>query len=80
MRLSFFQRVRHALIRSRWKRWLGPTLCALPYSASLIWLLQRGQIWVVQIMLAPLLMMLIIGLLTWSLARLEFRTSRRSSS
>ena len=56
------------------------SLCALPYSASLIWLLQRGQIWVVQIMLAPLLMMLIIGLLTWSLARLEFRTSRRSSS
>ena len=80
MRLSSLQRIRHGLIRSRWKRWLGPTLCAVPYTASLLWLLMRGQVWVMQIMMAPLLMMLILGLLTWGLARLEFRMSRRSGS
>ena len=71
MRLSSLQRIRHGLIRSRWKRWLGPTLGAVPYTASLLWLLLRGQGWVMQIMMAPLLMMLILGLLTWGLARLN---------
>ena len=78
-RLSWQQRGRHVLIRSRWQRWLFPLLCSLPYGASLLWLLLRGQVWVVQIMLTPLLMVAILALLTWRLSELEFRRSRRSS-
>ena len=65
----------HQLIRLQWRRWLVPTLLMLPYGASLIWLQSQGLIWLVQIMLAPLVMGLIIGLITWMLARLEYRAS-----
>ena len=65
----------HQLIRLQWRRWLVPTILMLPYGASLIWLQSQGLIWLVQIMLAPLVMGLIIGLITWILARLEYRAS-----
>ena len=65
----------HQIIRSQWRRWLIPTLLMLPYVASLIWLHQQGLIWLVQIMLAPLVMGLVIGLITLLLARLEYRAS-----
>lgn len=44
----------------------------------MLWLLLKGQVWVVQIMITPLLMMAVLALLTWWLARLEFRLQRRS--
>ena len=65
----------HQLIRLQWRRWLVPTLLMLPYGASLIWLQHQGLIWLVQIMLAPLVMGLVVGLITWMLARLEYRAS-----
>ena len=46
-------------------------MCALPYGLSLIWLLQRGQPWIAQVLLAPLLMGVAIALLTLVLARCE---------
>ena len=73
LHLTPIQRLRHLLIRSRWRRWLVPALCALPYTASLIWLLWRQQGWIAQIMLAPLFMTALLGLLSLLLARLEFR-------
>ena len=73
MKFSPAQRLRHVLIRSRWRLWLAPSLCAVPYTLSLVWLLQRGQTWIVQIMITPLLMMCLLGLVTWVLACLEFR-------
>ena len=66
----------HQLIRLQWRRWLVPTLLMLPYAASLIWLQNQGLFWLVQIMLAPLVMGLVIGLITWLLARLEYRASK----
>ena len=65
----------HQLIRLQWRRWLVPTLLMLPYGACLIWLQHQGLIWLVQIMLAPLVMGLVVGLITWMLARLEYRAS-----
>ena len=67
------KRLRHLWIRSRWRRWLVPLLCALPYAGSLIWLLARQQAWIAQIMLAPLVMTALLALLSLLLARLEFR-------
>jgi hypothetical protein len=67
------QRLRHLWIRSRWRRWLVPLLCALPYLGALLWLLLRQQAWIAQIMLAPLLMTGLLALLSLVLARLEFR-------
>ena len=64
-------RLRHAWIRSRWQRWLFPVICSLPYGLSLLWLLCRGQLWIAQVLLAPLVMAVAIGLLTWILGRLE---------
>ena len=78
MKFSPAQRLRHWLILSRWRRWLAPVICAVPYLGSLMWLLQKGQIWVVQIMITPLMMMAVLALLTWWLARLEFRLQRSS--
>ena len=69
--LSWRLRLRHLWIRSRWQRWLFPLVCALPYGLSLIWLLQRGQPWIAQVLLAPLLMGVAIALLTLVLARCE---------
>ncbi|WP_186571090.1 hypothetical protein [Synechococcus sp. PROS-U-1] len=67
------------MIRSRWQRWLLPVLCTVPYLISLLWLLTRGQVWIVQIMLSPLVMLLMIAALTWWLAVLEFRLVRLSA-
>ena len=75
--LSFWNRLRHLLITSRWQRWLFPMLCITPYMAILIWLLSRGLIWVSQVLLAPLLMGAILASLTLFLARAEFRTQLR---
>ena len=65
------------LIRLRWRRWLGPALCALPYVGSIIWLLRFSQTWIALVMLVPALLMLILGLLTFLLARIEFHGSLR---
>ena len=70
---TFRQRFRHLLIRSRWRRWSVPVACAVPYLGSLLWLLSRGQVWVVQIMLAPLVMGALLAGLTLLLSHLEFR-------
>jgi len=64
-------RLRHVFIRSRWRGWLLPVLCSLPYLMSIGWLMQRGQFWIAQVLLAPLLMAAAIGLLTLGLARAE---------
>lgn len=68
----------HLLIRLQWRRWLLPALCALPYGLSLLWLSAQGLVWLVQIMLTPVLMAMGVGILTWCLARLEFRQTSRS--
>ena len=73
MLLSPVQRLRHLFIRSRWKRWLVPVVCTLPYLGSLIWLVARQQAWIAQVMLAPLLMTFMLGMLTLALSHLEFR-------
>ncbi len=67
-------RLNHALIRSQWRRWWFPVLCALPYLAALLWLVARQQIWIAQVLLAPLLMGLLLAMLTVWLARQEFRS------
>ena len=66
------QSLKHFLIRSRWRRWLGPLLCAVPYFASIIWLMTYSQVWIAMVMLVPALLILVIALLTWMLARIEF--------
>ena len=75
--LSFWTRLRHLLITSRWQRWLFPTLCIIPYLTILVWLLSRGLIWVSQVLLAPLLMGAVLALLTLWLAKAEFRAQLR---
>lgn len=75
--LSYWTRLRHLLIMSRWKRWLFPTLCIMPYLAILVWLLISGLFWVSQVLLAPLLMGAVLALMTLWLARAEFRTRLR---
>ena len=67
------QQLRHFLIRSRWRRWLVPLMCAVPYLASLAWLVSRQQAWIAQIMLAPLVMTGLLAVLSLTLARFEFR-------
>ena len=74
--LTWSNQLRHGLIRSRWKRWLFPMVCSIPYLVSLLWLVCLQQGWIAQVMLAPLLMMALLALLTWTLARLEFRQKR----
>ena len=64
---------RHLWIRLQLRRWILPALCALPYLLCLLWMLIRGLVWLAQIMLAPLVMALLLWLLTWWLAKLEFR-------
>lgn len=73
IRFTTRQRLRHVWIRSRWRRWMVPLLCAIPYLGALLWLLLRGQIWIAQVMLAPLLMGAVLAMLTLLLAHLEFR-------
>lgn len=65
----------HQFIRLQWRRWLVPALLMLPYVFSLIWLQHQGLIWLVQIMLAPLVMGVVIGLITWLLSWFEYRAS-----
>ena len=68
MRFQSWQRI---AIRLRWRRWLGPAICALPYFASVLWLLSFSQTWIALVMLVPALLMVVLGLLTWVLARIE---------
>ena len=37
-------------IRLRLSRWLAPALCAVPYLASILWLLGKGQVWIAGVM------------------------------
>ena len=67
-------RLRHWVIKSRWQRWLFPGLCMLPYLASILWLLLRGQGWIAQVLLTPLVMAGFMAILTLWLARQEFRS------
>jgi hypothetical protein len=69
---------RHLWIRLQLRRWIVPVLCAVPYLLCLAWMLMRGMVWLAQIMLAPLVMAALLWLLTWWLARLEFRQQRRT--
>ena len=69
-------RARHLWIRSRWRRWLVPLVCSVPYLLSLVWLALRGELWIAQVLLAPLVMALAIAGLTLLLARLEDGGSR----
>ena len=73
IKLSRWRQLRHLLIRSRWRRWLLPLLCSLPYLASLLWLLLIGEAWIAQVLLAPLVMAGLLALLSFWLARQEFR-------
>ncbi len=75
--LSLQTRLRHLLITSRWQRWLFPVICILPYLGILVWLLTRGLFWVAQVLLAPLLMGVVLAMLTFVLAKAEFRTRLR---
>ena len=75
--LSFWTRLRHLLITSRWQRWLFPTICIIPYLVILIWLLSSGLVWISQVLLAPLLMGAVLALMTLGLAKAEFRTHLR---
>ena len=71
--LSPWRKLRHVLIRSRWRRWLLPLLCSLPYLASLLWLLLINEAWIAQVLLAPLVMAGALAVLSFWLARQEFR-------
>ena len=73
IQLTRLRQLRHALIRSRWRRWLLPLLCSLPYLASLLWLLLIGEAWIAQVLLAPLVMAGALAVLSLWLARQEFR-------
>ena len=44
--LSLRVRLRHRLIQLQWRRWAVPLLCAVPYFASILWLIQRELQWV----------------------------------
>ena len=73
IRFPFRNLFYHFLIKLRWKRWLFPFLCSVPYVASILWLIGRGQFWIANILLAPLLMTFLLALITFVLAKLEFR-------
>ena len=66
-------RLLNLIIRTRWKRWIFPFLCSIPYFASIIWLISKQQLWIAQILLAPILMTLMLVGITFLLAKLEFR-------
>ena len=73
MYFSFSSRLKHFLIKSRYKRWLFPLVTSVPYFASLFWLVSQGQTWIAQLLLSPLFMILILGGVTIALASAEFR-------
>jgi hypothetical protein len=64
---------RHLLVLSAWRRWLFPLCCAVPYLLCVVWMLEKGLVWVAQVMVAPLFMGAVLALLTWWLARAELR-------
>ena len=72
MRFRSWQRL---LIRSRWRLWLGPLICSVPYIGSIIWLLYFSQAWIAVIMLVPLFLITVLAALTYVLARIEFHGS-----
>ena len=72
MRFRSWQRL---LIRSRWRLWLGPLICAIPYIGSIIWLLYFSQAWIAVVMLVPLVLITVLAVLTYVLARIEFHGS-----
>lgn len=74
MHPSLLARLRHQMIRSRWQRWLFPVGCCVPYGLSLAWLVHIGQLWIVIVLLAPLLMGMVIAVITLWLAHKEFRS------
>ena len=71
IRLTPRQRLRHLWIRPL----AGWVTCPLftPIPGSLLWLLHQGQLWIVQVMLAPLLMGALLAALTLLLSHLEYR-------
>ena len=71
------EQFQHQWIRLRVRHWIGPALCALPYLASILWLLLHSQPWIAALMLAPALLMTVVAGLTLALARLEFQGSLR---
>jgi hypothetical protein len=71
------EQLRRLWISLRLSRWLAPALCAVPYLASIVWLVSRGQLWIAGVMLSPALVLALLIGLTWLLARLEFRGSWR---
>ena len=73
LRFTLSQNIRRLLIRSRYRKWILPFVCAIPYLFSYFWLLARGQAWISNTLLAPIVMGLLLGLLTLILARCEFR-------
>ena len=73
MYIPILSRIRHRLILSNWKVWLFPFLCAVPYCLALIWMFSSGLHWITFVLIAPLLMASVIGVITWYLARKEFR-------
>ena len=64
--------LRRLFIRLRWRKWVGPVICAIPYFGSIVWLFHFSQAWIAITMLIPAVLIIIIGVLTWSLARIEF--------
>ena len=66
------EHLRHLWIRLRLTRWLGPSICALPYLGSIVWLVAKGQLWIAMVMLSPALVLSLLITLAWLLARLEF--------
>lgn len=66
------EQLRHLWIRLRLNRWLAPSLCALPYLASIGWLLGKGQLWMAMVMLSPAVVLALLVGLTLLMARLEF--------
>lgn len=73
IKFSWRQKLRYLFIQSRFKQWVVPLICSLPYSLSLLWLVHNGQLWIAQIMLAPILMTFLLAALSFTLAKLEFR-------
>ena len=72
-RLPIWQRLRHLLTCSGWRGWLFPFLCVLPYLACVFWLVKGGLVWIAAVLVSPLLMAALLALLTFWLAKQEFR-------
>ena len=75
MKIEFWHRIG---IRLRWRRWIAPLICAVPYLLSILWLLRFSQAWIAVVLMVPAFLMMVLGLLTWTLARIELYGSWRS--